>query len=487
MSDQDINALLTKASAQRRAGQVEEAIASYEQLLALRSDLPDSWYNLGWLQRQARRFEAALHSYGQALDRGVSQPEEVHLNRAVILSDHLARPAEAEQELLKALSLNRSYVPALLNLGNLQEDLGRQAEARASYERALDLEPQNMLALARRAGVAGTVTAGDPLIARLRQALGRPDLAAADRADLGFAFGRLLDSAGEYDAAFAAYEAANQAGRDLLSQTGHPGYQPAQHEDLVDRLIQTFAEPVHPIDATGAAPLFICGMFRSGSTLIEQILASHSSCRAGGELDLIPSLVRSLPQPYPDALAGLSQEAMAELRETYLKGLGAPLDADSILTDKRPDNFLHIGLIKSIFPNARIVHTRRNPLDNILSIYFLHLNPEMAYGLDLRDAVHWYGQYQRLMAHWKKLYPNDIFDLDYDLLVRRPRETIDALLAFLGLEWEEACLSFHATSTPVKTASVWQVRKPLYQASSGRWRNYAAQLAPVRRLLGDDT
>ena len=150
-----------------------------------------------------------------------------------------------------------------------------------------------------------------------------------------------------------------------------------------------------------------------------------------------------------------------------------------IVTDKRPDNFLHIGLIKTLFPEARIVHTVRQPLDNILSVYFLHLDPAMGYALDLDDAAHWYGQYRRLMAHWKSLYPNDIHDLDYDGFVADPKPSLAALLDFLGLEWEEACLEFHEAGNAVRTASAWQVREPLYRRSSGRWRNYERHLQGV--------
>ncbi|MGZ8997504.1 MAG: sulfotransferase family protein, partial [Allosphingosinicella sp.] len=146
----------------------------------------------------------------------------------------------------------------------------------------------------------------------------------------------------------------------------------------------------------------------------------------------------------------------------------------AFITDKRPDNFLHIGLIKTLFPAAKIVHTRRNPLDNILSIYFLHFQHSIDYGLDLGDIAHWYQQYVRLMDHWHSLYGEDILDVEYDVLVREPEATIARVLAFCGLLWEDQCLSFHENRGVVKTASAWQVRKPLYQRSSGRWRNYRA-------------
>lgn len=476
--------LLHRAAQLRREGRVAEAILAYEQLLTLRPDLADSWYNLAWLQRQARDFPKALAAYEKALENGVSGPEEVFLNRAVILSDDLGRPDEAAAELQVALAHNPNYVPALLNLGNLAEDRGLRDQARAAYERALGIEPGSALALARLAGVSDVVGADDPMIERLRSRLAQPGLDATDQADLGFALGRLLDAAGAYDEAFAAYGAANDAARASFGP-GFAAYNRAAHERLVDRLIAAFPEPAQATAGAEASPevLFICGLFRSGSTLAEQILARHPKVAAGGELDLIPALIEADLQPYPEAAKSADPERLAQ---AYLDGVRARVPWLSVVTDKRPDNFLHIGLIKTMFPSARIIHTVRQPLDNLLSLYFLHLDPSMAYALDLEDAAHWHGQYRRLMAHWKRLYPDDIFDLDYDRLVAEPRPEVEGLLAFCGLPWDEACLAPHEADTVVKTASVWQVREPLHQRASGRWRHYAHQLEPIRGMIEGD-
>jgi hypothetical protein len=215
---------------------------------------------------------------------------------------------------------------------------------------------------------------------------------------------------------------------------------------------------------------------------VEQILASHSQVAPGGELDLIPALVAGI-QPYPDALASADPAVFEQLRSAYLAAV--PVDGPApILTDKRPDNFLHVGLIKAMFPEARIVHTVRDPLDNLLSLYFLHLDPAMAYALDLEDATHWYGEYRRLMAHWKALYGEDIHDVDYDELVRDPRPVVERLLEFCGLEWEDSCLAFHSAPRIVKTASVWQVRQPPDSRSPGPCRYYEPHLRPPMEALG---
>ena len=464
--------LLRIAAQHREAGRIAEAIAAYRAALALRPALPNAWYNLARLQRQAGHSEAALDSYARALAYGISEPEEVHLNRGVVFADDLARSDSAEAELNRALALNPGYVPALLNLGNLYDDRGDRQKARLAYERALALEPDNPLGLARLAGAADLAGPDDPLLRRIRQAMAARAREPAALADLGFALGSALDRIGAYDEAFAAYAAANAASREASGASYDRGAQ----ERFVDRLIAAFARPVERSRGeAGEAPVFICGMFRSGSTLAEQILARHEAVTPGGELGLLPALAASL-RPYPEAAAAASRETLGGLRSTYLEGLGRIHPGRRLVTDKRPDNFLHIGLIKSIFPEARIVHTRRRPLDNLLSLYFLHLDPAMAYAQDLADAAHWYRQYRRLMAHWQTLYPADIHDVDYDALVADPRPNIEALLAFCGLSWRESCLSFHEAGNAVRTASAAQVREPLYRRSSGRWRNYERHL-----------
>jgi tetratricopeptide (TPR) repeat protein len=475
-------ALLRRANQLLLAGNVSEAIPVHERLLALRPDLSDSWYNLAYLQRCARDFETALQSYRRALDLGVQRPEDVYVNRAAILSEHLDRAEAAEEELKHALRINPRFVTAWLNLGNLYEDWGRADDARTAYEQVLHLDPTNGRALARLATIATFEGVADRLLPRLEQALADPHMSNEDAAEIGFALGYVLDSMGAYDRAFRAYATANLASR----ASAPPGlrYDRSAQEALVDRLTRIFSNRVDLAGPSEAPPLFICGMFRSGSTLAEQILARHSRVTAGGELEFLPALVHERLQPYPESLASASPQMLDDIRRSYLEELRLVHPTADIVTDKRPDNFLHIGLIKTLFPDAKIVHTRRNPLDNILSIYFLHFEHSITYGLDIDDIAHWYTQYLTLMDHWKSLYPNDIHEFDYDRAVRDPRPNIDRLLQFCGLEWQEACLSAHVAENAVRTASAWQVRQPLHCRSSGRWRHYEAHLREVMARLG---
>ncbi|MDX2234390.1 MAG: sulfotransferase [Hyphomonadaceae bacterium] len=480
---EDLADRVREAAAWRISGDYSRAAAAYEAILSRWPALPDCWYNLGWVQRRLGRPHEALRSYEQALAHGVAGPEEVRLNRAVIYVDDLHRYAEGEAELRAALAHAPDYAPALLNLANLCEDLGRRADALALYERLLAAHPTHWEGLSRYASLNAAATADTDLVARLRHGLERPDVSVADKASLGFALGKVLDAAGAYREAFAAYRAANAASR-ASAPPGVRGYDRAAQAAMTDALMATFPRPGAPLArSTRPAPIFICGMFRSGSTLLEQVLAGHSRVTAGGEIAALPQLVSTALAPFPQAMAQVDDRRLAGVREAYLDMTTRIFPGADILTDKRPDNFLSIGLIKAMFPDARIINTVRNPRDNCLSIYFLHLDHAMAYATDLADIAHYYSEYRRLMAHWRLHHGADIFDFDYDAFVRDPRPAVERVLAFCGLDWEEACLDFHRRRGAVKTASVWQVRRPLYADASGRWRHYAADLGVLDAAL----
>lgn len=485
MTDTAANALHDAAQAHEAAGRFPEAAVAWQAYLAARPMDGDGWYNYGRILRRLHRMTDALDAYAEALRRHARDPWEVHLNRGVILSDDLQRPEEAQVELEAALALNSRYAPAWLNLGNLHEDQGRRDAARQAYEQALDLRPDDAMALSRLGGLkADPVSADEPMIARLREALGKTrgqdETALVERADMGFALGRLLDSAGVYDEAFQAYAAANRDSAALAARRG-VRYDRAATQAMVDRLIAIRPPALPAPDDGRPSPVFICGMFRSGSTLVERILDAHSGVSAGGEMDLLPAIARNAFNPFPQALAVLDADSRKKLRDAYLGGLRERVSAAPVMTDKRPDNILYISLAKALFPRAKIIHTTRDPLDNCLSVHFLHLSTP--YALDLEDTAHWLAQERRLAAHWKTLWPDDVHTVDYDALVADPEPAVRDLLAFCGLDWEPGVMDFHTRGGPVRTASVWQVREPLYQRSSGRWRNYEAHLDGLRAAL----
>jgi tetratricopeptide (TPR) repeat protein len=396
--------LIREANALRQAGRLPEAEAAYLRILGRWPALADCWFNLGVVQRRAGNFPAALRSYQEALTRGISEPEEVHLNRAVIYTN-LRQDDVAESELREALKANSSYMPALLNLANLHEDRGRREDAEALYQQILTLDPNCFLALARLANLRPSDACDESLIARLRAALHQPTATPADRAHLGFALGRVLDASGQYAAAFEAYGTANRDSR-ASAMPAMVGYDRAAQERVTEQLISApLPQPLaHPsAGVSRARPIFVCGMYRSGSTLAEQLLAGHPEVTAGGELDLLPAMIASELLPFPESLATTSRAKLERLAGGYRERLAALFPSAAYVTDKRPDNFFCIGLIKTLFPDAKIVHTTRNALDNCLSVFFLHLDPRLSYAFDLLDTGHFYRQYHRVMAHWKRL------------------------------------------------------------------------------------
>lgn len=474
-----------------------EALAAFRELLVLAPGDPELWYEFGYLLKSEGLYQDALDAFGKSLECGVTRPEEVHLNRGVLLSDYLRRDDDAEHELLTALSIAPEYVPALLNLGNLQEERGQREDALETYARLLSGPPSahpehnqlRMEGLARSAQLRPATTLEDPLLTHLQQAADAQDNRIV-RADLLFALGHSYDRLGAYDLAFDAFARAN---RWLLRNAGRR-YDHRDAARTTDALIAAFQQPLSAASAAVCAaqrpePLFICGMFRSGSTLIEQVLAAHPEITAGGELHHLRRLAQVQPALFPASLSALTPAQLSGFADDYRAHLARLFPqgmSGTYITDKRPDNFVLIGLIQTLFPGAKIVHTVRNPLDTGLSIFSHHLHPEVAgYACDLTDIGHYFGEYRRLMAHWKSVYPDSILDFDYDAFVADPLPELRRLLDFLGLPWHEGCLDFHRSTATVKTASYWQIRQPLHGQASGRWRRYESQLEPLREALDE--
>lgn len=460
-------------------GNAGEAIVCYQRFLQRQPELADAHYNLALIQKNAGRFDDALASYGRALQLNIERPEDVHSNISIVYAE-LRREDDAIKSLETALDLNPDYTPALFNLANHREEAGDKQAALALFQKVIDRDPQHYLALARLANVKDFADPADAVIRKLKHAVRKLTLDPEVRIDLYFALGRALNDCGAYGDAFASYQEGNTCAR----QTMVP-YDRAGQESLTDQLMEVFSTDwfsgIEPV--SDAAPIFICGMFRSGSTLIEQVLASHPRVTAGGEIDFFFREVRQSLAPFPGSMRQMSQAGLEALADSYLAHLKKTFPGAEYLTDKRPDNFLYLGLIRTLYPNARIICTVRDALDNCLSVYFQQLGGLLNYATGLEDIGHYFIQYRRLMDHWRGLFGDNIFDLSYDDFVREPRPVVEKLLEFCGLEWSDTSLEFYKTDNIVKTASVWQVRQPLYQKSSGRWRNYQDHIASLRQYL----
>jgi hypothetical protein len=308
-----------------------------------------------------------------------------------------------------------------------------------------------------------------------------PSGSGRDKCNLWFAIGKFYDDIKQYDLAFPAYERANKLQRELLG-----GFDRTAHTRFIDATIAAYPlghmHSAQKASSPSRLPVIVVGMMRSGTSLTEQIIASHPDAFGAGELNFWRDQFESSQSTLlSNARGGTLISWLAARYEQSLR-LNS---ADAIrIVDKMPQNYLYLGLIHEVFPQAKIVHVRRNPVDTCLSIYFQHLNPIHSYSNDLDDLAFYYREYLRMMDHWRKLLPAHSFiDISYEGLIDDLPTCSRKFIEFIGLEWDERCLEFHQTDRRVRTASNWQVRQPIYQTSKARWRNYEKHLGPLLDLL----
>jgi tetratricopeptide (TPR) repeat protein len=308
------------------------------------------------------------------------------------------------------------------------------------------------------------------------------------RKRIHFALGRLYDANGEYEVAFAHFRQANDLKPPIFDRAGYAG--------SIQRLIDAYsvANMSRLADSGNESqlPIFIIGLPRSGTTLVEQILCSHPDVVGGGELPYIGQLAMTLSgklggrEAYPECVASLTPELLRELADAYLLQLGRRSDSALRITDKQNGNYLHLGLIRLLVPRARVVHCRRDPMDVCLSLFTHDMGGEATYTRSFEDLAFYFRQYQYLMSHWTQGLDLSMFDISYEDLVSDQLGTTQALLDYCGLRWDDRCLEFHRSQRVVATPSHAQVRTPLYKHSVGRWKSYESELSVLRTLLGSD-
>lgn len=467
------------AATYEQLGEIENVVEVCRRLTAARPDLAVAHFNLACCLRRLGHLEESLTSHKTALGLGIERPEEVWTNIAVILGE-LHRHAEAREALGQALALNADWIPALYNLALWYEEHGDRAAATGLFERVLAIDPHYHDALMRLTHMGAVSSPYDPLIARLEGALERPELAPLVREGLHFALGKAFDDCGSYAQAFAHCRAGNEASRKRMRP-----YDRAATETLFRRVRERFtATWLGSVEPVSDRPLlFVCGMYRSGSTLLEQMLAAHPAVASGGELDWFNARFARSDEHWPEHV---TPEMLRAAGKGYLDHLESRFPGAVCVCDKRPDNFLYLGLLKALFPRLRVLHTVRDVRDTCLSIYFQQFGSALSYANDLGDIAHYLRGYRSLMQHWRVLMQESILDVDYGRLVTSPEHELRAVCRFLGLDWCAGMLDFRNTSARVRTASVWQVRQPLYTRSLGRWRHYAGQLGALGDLMTED-
>lgn len=425
-------------------------------------------FNAAYFSKKNGKSKEAIALYQASLTLRIDGPEEVCLNLSVIFSEALKNSALAKHWLEKSLEYNARYTIAIYNLAGLYEELGEKSRAIEAYRRLLDLEPDNSLAMSRLVYCLDAENLDDGLIEHLKTLSTTITQQKSNHlaATVQYALGEAYNKKKNYKKAFSAYTQANK-----LEAFN---YDANAMETRVDELISTFnSEWKNLLPISGEVrPIFICGMFRSGSTLLEQILAGHSQVSAGGELDYFDKLYKSITTKMGSNISVLDSTFIQKAKKEYIKLLDGISLNGMFVTDKRPDNFLLIGLIKSIFPMAKILYTRRNKLENCLSVYFQQLDHSQSYSSKLSDIEHFYAQQEKLLRHWTSLFPGSIFEINYEDIVDDPRNTLSSFFNSIDIEWEQGCDQFHLNKNSVATASIWQVRKPLYKDSKNRGENY---------------
>jgi tetratricopeptide (TPR) repeat protein len=467
-------------------GRLDEASEHFERALALKPDYADAHNNLGnALKRRDRLADAVAHyERAVALRPGYA---EAYTNLGTALASQ-GRHAEAIANHERALSLRPDFAEAQHNLGNALLELGKLEEARRAYEKAIEQEPKGgrhyrALFNMRRAVVGDRHLAAMEMLARVISSL-----PVTEQIELHFALGKAYADLEERERSFHHLVEGNKLKRQELV------YDEARALGSFDRIRTVFtAELMHRGRDQGdpsTVPIFIVGMPRSGTTLIEQILASHPRVFGAGERQDFSKLAISVkgadggPLPFPEAVASWPAEMLRLLGTSYVDAVGAAAPWAGRITDKMPGNFPFAGLIHLALPNARIIHMRRDPIDTCLSCFSILFAQGQPYSYDLAELGRFYRAYEALMEHWRQVLPEGVMlDVRYEDVVADVEQQARRVVEHCGLEWNDACLAFYETRRSVQTASATQVRQPIYRSSVGRWRRYGDLLRPLLEEL----
>ena len=504
-----LKTLVARAGKAQADGNYEEAVSLYREFIALVPRHADVLNNLGVALFSLARYQEAEQCYREALE---INPElaGAYCNLADILQ---ANPKEAEECLRRALRINPKYLEARVNLGVSLANSGREHEAKACFKKALKIAtncPEALLGLGQIAQMEGRFADAETLIRRVLKS--KPKLPAAlaalqgtrkmtpadvdwltaaeetagrgislwEEAELRFAIGKYHDDVGNYESAFPNYRRGNELLKSVAQKYDRNWYS-AFADDMIQGHSQKALAAFGEGGSTSSKPIFIVGMLRSGTSLTEQIIASHPAVKGAGEPEFWLDAAHKHQAELRQGI--LSHGTRRILSEEYLRFLARRCPDASRVIDKTPLNSDYLGLIHSALPNARIIWMRRDPIDTALSIYFQRFSTAMQFSMDLSDIADYYRVHQRLMNHWRTaLPPGTILEVPYEHLVSDQEGWTRKILDFLELKWDVRCLSFHETPRSVSTASAWQVRQKIYTQSVRRWRNYEKFIGPLKGL-----
>lgn len=503
-----VNDLLARAHKSFAEGDYGQAAALFGEFVDLVPHRPDVLNSLGVALLQLNRNQEAEQRYREAIDIDPVFVEALCNLASVLQGD----PQEAEEYIRRALRVNPKHPGARAMLGRTLAFTGRLQEARTAFRKALKVAPNDPAALLGMAQIARTEGRFDEAESLNRRVLktdpknpiawaalsgtgkmtntdnnwlkGAEEIAGSgislwEEVELRFAIGKCLDDVGDFARAFQNYKRANE-----LMKTVAKKYDTRAHSRFADDMIRTYSQQAMATIVGGSAsikPILVVGMPRSGTSLLEQIIASHPAAKGAGEPEFWLSAAQALQSEMRQGILG--EPARQKLAEEYLRVLERHCPGAQRIVDKTLINSDYLGFIHSVFPKARIIRMIRDPIDTCLSCYFQHFSTAMRFSMDLNDLADYYRVNQRLMNHWCSAMPaGTILEVPYEELVVDQEAWTRKILDFLGLEWDERCLSFYETKRSVNTASAWQVRQKIYTQSSGRWRNYEKFIGPLKAL-----
>jgi tetratricopeptide (TPR) repeat protein len=505
-----------------RQGRLYDCIQILHELVQRKPDWAEAHYNLGVTLAELGHYEAALPAFQMAVRLqpylsaghiGLAQTLrqlaytrtaiehfrrglEIHpdnIEPAFELADALTDDGQTGEaiRLLETLwprHQDNADIPA--TLGVLWHTLGDARQAERWFDTALKTDPNNGIAIYGKAHVRRYTGTDKETIRSLEYYLRHGSLTEQQGAACHFALGKMHDDLKNYDVAFAHFQAAN-AIRKRKNRYNHQEMT-EWFEQTIKFFTREFIDSLLPLGSPSDLPVFVVGMPRSGTTLVEQIIASHPQAYGAGELMFFQRIIANLPwllrfdQPFPACVTRLTAEIAAQITDNYLALLKRHSASARRIVNKRPANYMVLGFLTGLFPNARIIHCVRDPLDVCLSIYFQSFQEGHEYSWDLMDIGRYYCLYTRLMRHWRTVMADRFLDVNYEELVAAPEGSSRRLIEYCGLPWDDQCLRFYETRREVKTASLWQVRQPIYKTSARRWQNYARYLEPLRELLASE-
>jgi len=471
----------------RALGRMDEALASFAEAIRLSPDYAGAHSSLGNCLNELGQHERAIESIRHAIRLKPDFPE-AHANLGNALSD-LGRHEEALSSYRAALEIQPGFAQWHNSLGNALYDLGRYEEAAACHAEALRLKP-DFAEAHYNLSLVKTYTGDDTQLAQMLSRLASPGLPATDAMHLRFALGKACEDLGDMEQAFTHLLEANRLKKKALA------YDIGVDREQFMQIKSIFAAAELPVLAgTGAQPgparqaICIVGMPRSGTTLVEQILASHSQVHGGGERTTLGRILSPvLREMSARGKSRIEPGLLKSLADTYLGELQSLPTEAPYITDKMPGNFKWIGFLLAAVPGVKIINLQRDPAAICWSIFKRQFGGTgNGYAYDLVDVAEYFKLYDDLMDFWRREFPGRVFDLNYELLTEHQEQETRRLLEYCGLDWEPACLEFHTNRRAVQTLSGQQVRKAMYTGSSDAWRKVEAQLQPMLQVLGRTT